>query len=95
MTHVPYTESDVCWCQPFNGPAHPNFPMHGAPMTPQENAWLHRNADVDYPHSMTLDPKPNTSARPGLSGSICIGILSALAIEVVAALIIWGCRMLL
>ena len=64
-------------------------------MTPQENAWLHRNADVDYPHSMTLDPKPNTSEKPGLPGVVWTGVLSALAIEVVAALIIWGCRMLL
>ena len=26
---VPYSESDVCWCQPFDGPTHPRCPMHG------------------------------------------------------------------
>jgi hypothetical protein len=28
---VPYSESDACWCQPFDGPKHPNCPMHGKP----------------------------------------------------------------
>lgn len=26
---VPFSESDKCWCHPFNGPAHPSCPMHG------------------------------------------------------------------
>lgn len=29
--HVPYSEYDVCWCQPFDGPKHPQCPMHGQP----------------------------------------------------------------
>jgi hypothetical protein len=28
---VPHSTSDVCWCQPFDGPKHPNCPMHGKP----------------------------------------------------------------
>lgn len=27
--YVPYSEADVCWCQPFDGPTHPECPMHG------------------------------------------------------------------
>lgn len=26
---IPFSSADVCWCQPFNGPQHPNCPMHG------------------------------------------------------------------
>jgi hypothetical protein len=26
---VPHSTSDVCWCQPFDGPKHPKCPMHG------------------------------------------------------------------
>jgi hypothetical protein len=26
---VPYSTADVCWCQPFDGPKHPQCPMHG------------------------------------------------------------------
>ena len=29
---VPYSESDACWCQPFDGQKHPNCPMHGKPL---------------------------------------------------------------
>jgi hypothetical protein len=29
---VPHSTSDVCWCQPFDGPKHPNCPMHGKPL---------------------------------------------------------------
>ena len=29
MAEVPYTTSDLCWCQPFDGPVHPQCPMHG------------------------------------------------------------------
>jgi len=29
--HVPFSTADVCWCQPFEGPTHPECPMHGAP----------------------------------------------------------------
>lgn len=28
-THVPFSPSDACWCQPFDGPKHPHCPMHG------------------------------------------------------------------
>ena len=28
-TDFPFSVSDVCWCQPFDGPIHPNCPMHG------------------------------------------------------------------
>lgn len=26
---IPFTAADVCWCQPFDGPEHPDCPMHG------------------------------------------------------------------
>lgn len=32
--YVPFTTSDACWCQPFDGPAHPNCPMHGEKLPP-------------------------------------------------------------
>lgn len=39
---VPFTEADVCWCQPFDGPAHPQCPMHGelSAITPEEMVQL-------------------------------------------------------
>lgn len=27
--HHPFSEADVCWCQPFEGPVHQFCPMHG------------------------------------------------------------------
>lgn len=29
MKEIPFSPSDVCWCQPFDGPMHPQCPMHG------------------------------------------------------------------
>lgn len=29
MAYISFTEADVCWCQPFDGPQHPQCPMHG------------------------------------------------------------------
>ena len=29
-TPVPYSKADACWCQPFDGPRHPECPMHSA-----------------------------------------------------------------
>jgi len=26
---VPFSKADACWCQPFDGPIHPECPMHG------------------------------------------------------------------
>lgn len=31
---VPYSTADVCWCQPFDGPQHPECPMHSAEPAP-------------------------------------------------------------
>jgi len=28
-TYVSFTTADACWCQPFDGPTHPQCPMHG------------------------------------------------------------------
>ena len=30
---VPFSPADACWCQPFDGPQHPNCPMHGSSVT--------------------------------------------------------------
>lgn len=30
MAYVPFSTSDVCWCQPFDAPAHPFCPLHGS-----------------------------------------------------------------
>lgn len=30
LAWVPFTECDACWCQPYDVPANPDCPMHGA-----------------------------------------------------------------
>lgn len=34
----PFTTADVCWCEPFEGPIHPECPMHRLSETQKERS---------------------------------------------------------
>ena len=43
---IPFSVPDVCWCQPFDGPIHPNCPMHGEETSERKVLKKHPKAEV-------------------------------------------------
>jgi hypothetical protein len=58
---VPHSTSDVCWCQPFDGPKHPNCPMHGKP-----KAILAVTGAISHQTTQTCDTANRLKTETGL-----------------------------